>query len=897
MESGGFDRDCSALGVLFQQIINDMKGGYPVWEDFAAKAAKLHTALRTTIVAVGAFLEVFQKVADMATNTRGATRDVGASLTRLCLRHKNIDHKLRTLNSAIAECLVNPVQERLEEWKKVGNQLDKDHMKDYKKARADLKKASSDTVKLQKKAKKGKPSIQSQLDNAMQEVNEKYRILENTEKDAVRQALVEERSRYCTFISYLRPVLKEEVGMLTEIGHLQEILGSLSQQCADPKSLPPASEQVILDLKGSDASLSFQTPPSSPSSLGSRKSSMCSISSLNSSSSGSTKSHSPSHHYRSRSTSHSHSQPEAQPPPGSVRLASVSSQDSGFTSQDTLFLRPPSPSMLNFKRQSSKNSVGDNTSEASSEASTPSSEPCPGGPASSASTWTNWPEPPNQKATSNHGPVERPHTISSAYEKNHSRPSLSSQTFEPPDPGLLDKSAKTPTNNDQEDRSLTAPSTPSQYARPIVTVRRGSIRDSLVQDRPPVGPKPKAKPVALPMVPTSIAYQDSAPIYVNMSELQSMANQRQLEQLGTDVQYHYPRKMSLPAQSVDLAKAIRELDAHTHALRSSDPSDVSPGRGLQMPNSQELADAIRDLEASTAALQSSYESRSSLQCSSGYGTMSNTPANSEDTIAGGDIDFEKLEIECRDKFSTVPRNSEMSKAYRSLMAGGRRPHSTAGIPCVHSGMATLRRGSLPLKPPPPVRRSSSMTGSTPVAPPMVPLKPGGAGSNTPTPQGTPTHKRSQSVSNDVQFNYAVLRREFADKTQSHSSNVERGPSNDAYGQSPNMGRFVAPPPVDNGTYDITPTADGGGMHSHASIIQSLAAKFAALNRTDSLEDLPLPPPPEELAALSHPPPPSNPPPVAESGPTNFLSQIKRGVQLKKVQSNDRSAPRVNHARV
>ncbi|XP_064640276.1 protein MTSS 2-like isoform X8 [Lineus longissimus] len=835
MESGGFDRDCSALGVLFQQIINDMKGGYPVWEDFAAKAAKLHTALRTTIVAVGAFLEVFQKVADMATNTRGATRDVGASLTRLCLRHKNIDHKLRTLNSAIAECLVNPVQERLEEWKKVGNQLDKDHMKDYKKARADLKKASSDTVKLQKKAKKGKPSIQSQLDNAMQEVNEKYRILENTEKDAVRQALVEERSRYCTFISYLRPVLKEEVGMLTEIGHLQEILGSLSQQCADPKSLPPASEQVILDLKGSDASLSFQfrlpryrfTPPSSPSSLGSRKSSMCSISSLNSSSSGSTKSHSPSHHYRSRSTSHSHSQPEAQPPPGSVRLASVSSQDSGFTSQDTLFLRPPSPSMLNFKRQSSKNSVGDNTSEASSEASTPSSEPCPGGPASSASTWTNWPEPPNQKATSNHGPVERPHTISSAYEKNHSRPSLSSQTFEPPDPGLLDKSAKTPTNNDQEDRSLTAPSTPSQYARPIVTVRRGSIRDSLVQDRPPVGPKPKAKPVALPMVPTSIAYQDSAPIYVNMSELQSMANQRQLEQLGTDVQYHYPRKMSLPAQSVDLAKAIRELDAHTHALRSSDPSDVSPGRGLQMPNSQELADAIRDLEASTAALQSSYES----------------------------------------------------------------------IPCVHSGMATLRRGSLPLKPPPPVRRSSSMTGSTPVAPPMVPLKPGGAGSNTPTPQGTPTHKRSQSVSNDVQFNYAVLRREFADKTQSHSSNVERGPSNDAYGQSPNMGRFVAPPPVDNGTYDITPTADGGGMHSHASIIQSLAAKFAALNRTDSLEDLPLPPPPEELAALSHPPPPSNPPPVAESGPTNFLSQIKRGVQLKKVQSNDRSAPRVNHARV
>ena len=43
----------------------------------------------------------------------------------------------------------------------------------------------------------------------------------------------------------------------------------------------------------------LQTPPSSPSSLGSRKSSMCSISSANSSSSGSMQMHhSPAHHFR-----------------------------------------------------------------------------------------------------------------------------------------------------------------------------------------------------------------------------------------------------------------------------------------------------------------------------------------------------------------------------------------------------------------------------------------------------------------------------------------------------------------------------------------------------------------------------------------------------------------------
>lgn len=84
--------------------------------------------------------------------------------------------------------------------------------------------------------------------------------------------------------------------MLTEMSHVQEAVQQLEKHTENPKVLPPASEQVIADLKSSDSGWSFHTPPSSPSSLGSRKSSMCSISSINSSSSGSSKSHhSPSH--------------------------------------------------------------------------------------------------------------------------------------------------------------------------------------------------------------------------------------------------------------------------------------------------------------------------------------------------------------------------------------------------------------------------------------------------------------------------------------------------------------------------------------------------------------------------------------------------------------------------
>ncbi|XP_060679161.1 protein MTSS 1-like isoform X1 [Hemiscyllium ocellatum] len=332
------EKECSALGGLFQTIIGDMKGSYPIWEDFINKAGKLQSQLRTTVMAAAAFLDAFQKVADMATNTRGATREIGSALTRMCMRHRSIESKLRQFSVALIDCLINPLQDQMEEWKKVANQLDKDHAKEYKKARQEIKKKSSDTLKLQKKAKKGKGDIQPQLDSALQDVNDKYLLLEETEKQAVRRALIEERSRFCAFVSMLRPVVEEEMSMLGEVTHLQTITDDLTNLTMDPHKLPTASEQVIIDLKGSDYNWTYQTPPSSPSTTMSRKSSVCSsLNSVNSSDSRSSgsHSHSPTSHYRYRSSN----QPQQVP----MRLSSVSSHDSGFMSQDAFQSKSPSP--------------------------------------------------------------------------------------------------------------------------------------------------------------------------------------------------------------------------------------------------------------------------------------------------------------------------------------------------------------------------------------------------------------------------------------------------------------------------------------------------------------------------------------------------------------------------
>ncbi|XP_072925791.1 protein MTSS 2 isoform X5 [Hemitrygon akajei] len=396
----GMDKECGALGGLFQAVINDMKGSYPIWEDFNAKAAKLHSQLRTTVLAAAAFLDAFQKVADMATNTRGATRDIGSALTRMCMRHRSIEAKLRHFTNALMESLINPLQERIEDWKKSVNQLDKDHAKEYKRARHEIKKKSSDTLKLQKKARKellGKGDLRPQVENAVQDVNDMYLLLEEMEKQAVRKALIEERGRFCTFITFLQPVVDGEIAMLGEITHLQAIVDDLVIQTAEPHKLPPASEQVIKDLKGSDYTWSYQTPPSSPSSSSSRKSSMCSsVNSTNSSTSRSSGSqtHSPSSNYRYRSL--------AQPASSSTRLSSVSSHDSGFISQDAMYSKPPSPmpsDITSQKSSSSASSEASETCQSVSECSSPTS-------VSSSSTAGAWSG--GEKDWSKPGPYDQP---------------------------------------------------------------------------------------------------------------------------------------------------------------------------------------------------------------------------------------------------------------------------------------------------------------------------------------------------------------------------------------------------------------------------------------------------------------------------------------------------------
>ncbi|KAL5286813.1 hypothetical protein ACFFRR_008048 [Megaselia abdita] len=433
------ERDSTAIGSLFQLIINDLKNTSPLWDDFVAKASKLHACLRAAIQAIASYLDAFQKIADAATNSRGASKEIGTALTRVCLRHKAVETRLKTFTTAIMDCLVLPLQDKIEDWKRQVSIIDKEHAKEYKRCRSELKKRSTDTLRLQKKARKGQAdSIQSLMDSHMHDVTLRRAELEEVEKKSLRAAMIEERTRYCAFVNLLQPVVKEECEVMFELGHLQEAMQSIAIVTKDPSTLPQASEELIMDAK-SNMNLYPESPGGNSgshgcsNSLGSRKSSVCSISSINSSGS----SGSPGHHYQ-RSISQT-------------------------------------PSTTN----QSSNAV---------------------------STWP--PHSPDNGCNS-----DRPHTISSTYEKGHQRPALTVYTFQNPE-------------TIQENAQMTAQKSPA--CRPPLPVRCSSLERPLSANNRVNNANLMTRQCPSPIPPhiSKELPQQSAtqqPTYVNMSELANMA--------------------------------------------------------------------------------------------------------------------------------------------------------------------------------------------------------------------------------------------------------------------------------------------------------------------------------------------------------------------------------------
>ncbi|KAL6108940.1 mtss1 [Pungitius sinensis] len=888
------EKECSALGGLFQTVIGDMKSSYPIWEDFITKAGKLQSQLRATVVAVAAFLDAFQKVADLATNSRGGTKDIGSALTRMCMRHRSIEAKLKHFSMAFLEGLINPLQDQVEDWKRGVNTLDKDHAKEYKRARQEIKKKSSDTLKLQKKAKKGRGDIQPQLDSAMQDVSDKYILLEETEKQALRKALIEDRQRFCCFVAMLRPVVDEEISMLGEVIHLQAISDDLKALTSDPHTLPAASEQVILDLKGSDYGWSYQTPPSSPSTTISRKSSMCSsLNSVNSSDSrGSSGSHSHSPSSSSSSSSshhlfhHHHPRPRYRsstlPQQAPARLSSISSHDSGFISSSHdqfTSSKSSSPMAAETKpRPSSSSSVVSETGQLHSDCSAPS-------PLAAASAPRHAPDQLSNGYNDHYNPANSPYMHTNGGSLG-SGSGTAFPFFPPSSPSY---------NTTSSSASSSCPT--RSWSRPA---------SALVPDQP------HNCTLGSPMVPSSQvpSWKDWAkPGPYDQPMVNTLRRKKGKETPAVvDINgnaSHDSIRFSGPASIPTPAPALAALQTSA-SVEENNTSVAAPLKAGDIEVHEELALALsRGLDLDTQR-----SSRDSIQCSSGYSTQTNTPCCSEDTIPSQVSDYDYFSMAGDqepeqqhsdfDKSSTIPRNSDISQSYR-LLFQSKRPASTAGLPSTHTpyhGQGAYCAGPYP---PTPVH-----TGAYPSTPTGTCSGQGYfSGSSSYNASGSSSYNASGSYSTAhgpvvVTPGVATIRR-----TPSSKPSARRSGSVGGTGPIP-IRTPVVPvktPTVPNGSRGVEEVGGGGGGGGGGG--REGSPDSPTFVGSDDSSTLPV----MSWSGQAT----TNPPTVPlsyqqklhseirqegggeEAGEElggNMLVAIRKGVKLKRTLTNDRSAPRI-----
>ncbi|XP_023141789.2 protein MTSS 1-like isoform X5 [Amphiprion ocellaris] len=618
------EKECSALGGLFQTVIGDMKSSYPIWEDFINKAGKLQSQLRATVVAVAAFLDAFQKVADLATNSRGGTRDIGSALTRMCMRHRSIEAKLKHFSMGFMEGLINPLQEQMEDWKRGVHTLDKDHAKEYKRARQEIKKKSSDTLKLQKKAKKGRGDIQPQLDSAMQDVSDKYILLEETEKQALRRALIEERQRFCWFVAMLRPVVDEEISMLGEVTHLQAISDDLKALTSDPHKLPPASEQVIMDLKGSDYGWSYQTPPSSPSTTMSRKSSMCS---------------------------------STLPQQAPARLSSISSHDSGFisSSQDQYTSSKSSSPMTTETKPcpSSSNSEMSETLQLHSDYSSPSSLAAATAPPHSSDKLSN--------GFDHYSPASSPYLHSNGGSLGSG--SGTAFPFFPPS-SSSSTSSSCPTRSWSRPASALMPDYPH-----YCTMGSAMVPSSRV---PSWKDWAKPGPYDQPMVNTLRRKKDKeTPVVVDSNGNMNSDSIPPSVQTSLSTSAPAPAVIQTANQSASLEGKNRIVPAPLKAgdIEAHDELALALSRGLELDTQRSSRDSIQ--------CSSGYSTQTNTPCCS-EDTIPSQVSDYDYFSMAGDQDSDQQQSDF-DKSSTIPRNSDISQSYRRMFQT-KRPASTAGLP-------------------------------------------------------------------------------------------------------------------------------------------------------------------------------------------------------------------------
>ncbi|KAL3120313.1 hypothetical protein niasHT_001126 [Heterodera trifolii] len=172
------------------------------WDTFGGRAAKLSSQLHQMAAAFGAFVDALQTISDSANTVNGVSRDIGAALTRFCLRQRAVETAIRKWGETLQKHCADGLGRRGGEWRQTISDLERRHQRNCKR------------FKTSGGGKHNKNGQQIEAEN----------------RNFYIELLHAQRSQCTEFVvGTLLPVINAQMVLLDEGAHIQPILDSIEK--------------------------------------------------------------------------------------------------------------------------------------------------------------------------------------------------------------------------------------------------------------------------------------------------------------------------------------------------------------------------------------------------------------------------------------------------------------------------------------------------------------------------------------------------------------------------------------------------------------------------------------------------------------------------------------------
>uniref|UniRef100_A0A0N5C8H3 IMD domain-containing protein n=1 Tax=Strongyloides papillosus TaxID=174720 RepID=A0A0N5C8H3_STREA len=183
---------------LFNSALCDSKATSIAFEHACSKAKRLVSSLNNTASILNSFLDSIQEISDHANNLKSASRDIGADLTRFCLRQRSFESHIKSLSSSLAEHFIGDLEKKAPISKTKYSDIERKYGKLFKKSKNLHKKGFDDYIKLE-------------------------------QKNGCIDALMNQRNQFIMFVNAILPAMNIQVDMMEEGHNFREIRDSLER--------------------------------------------------------------------------------------------------------------------------------------------------------------------------------------------------------------------------------------------------------------------------------------------------------------------------------------------------------------------------------------------------------------------------------------------------------------------------------------------------------------------------------------------------------------------------------------------------------------------------------------------------------------------------------------------